>query len=183
TLRPSELVAQQTGARVACVGGDAFSEGAPALVASEDADLRAQLTLALAAAGLDVTGVELAGCATGAAALAAAVAGPQLAGSAAGKVFAEVERYARTAGAEPGTFAGLAGAGDLVATVLGRSTGADTQLQIPLLAEQVRTAGVEAPVLAGLADVVTGRAGAERWVASLTVPRPAAARPAHARVA
>ena len=138
-------------------------------MAAADPAFRRQVADALSAARFDVTatadvtGVELAGCATGAAALAAAVAGPQLAGSAAGKVFAEVERYARTAGAEPGTFAGLAGAGDLVATVLGRSTGADTQLQIPLLAEQVRTAGVEAPVLAGLADVVTGRAGAERW--------------------
>jgi 1-acyl-sn-glycerol-3-phosphate acyltransferase len=66
TLRPAELVAQQTGARVACLGGDAVYEGAPVLVASEDADLRAQLELALADAGLDVTatadvaGVELA---------------------------------------------------------------------------------------------------------------------------
>ena len=93
----------------------------------------------------DVTGVELAGCATGAAALAAAVAGPQRAGSAAGKVFAEVERYARIAGAAPGTFAGLAGPATSSPPSSRRSTGADTELQVPLLAEQIRTAGRRRP--------------------------------------
>ena len=83
----------------------------------------------LAAAGLrrrdaraDVIGVELAGGAKNAAALAAAAAaaaGPNAAGAAAGKVFAEVDAYAAHAAARtPETFAGLAGAGDLVATVL-----------------------------------------------------------------
>ena len=125
--------------------------GGAYVVAAADPAFRRQVADALAAARFDVTatadvtGVELAGCATGAAALAAAVAGPQRAGGAAGKVFAEVERYARIAGAEPGTFAGLAGTGDLVATVLGRSTGADTELQVPLLAEQIRTAGRRGP--------------------------------------
>ena len=52
------------------------------------------------------------------AAAAAAPAGPNAAGAAAGKVFAEVDAYARRHGARPETFAGLAGAGDLVATVL-----------------------------------------------------------------
>ena len=52
------------------------------------------------------------------AAAAAASAGPNAAGAAAGKVFAEVDAYARASGARPETFAGLAGAGDLVATVL-----------------------------------------------------------------
>ena len=188
---PAAYVAERTPAWATGVlsGPPDPAAGGSYVVAAADPAFRRQVADALSAARFDVTatadvtGVELAGCATGAAALAAAVAGPQLAGSAAGKVFAEVERYARIAGAEPGTFAGLAGAGDLVATVLGRSTGADTQLQIPLLAEQVRTAGVDAPVLAGLAAVVTGRAGSEPWVASLTTQRPAAPRPAHARVA
>ena len=66
-------------------------------------------------------GVELAGCAKNAAALAAAAAagaGPNAAGAAAGKVFAEIDAYARRAGSQPETFAGLAGTGDLVATVL-----------------------------------------------------------------
>ena len=69
----------------------------------------------------DLIGVELAGCAKNAAALAAAAAsgaGPNAAGAAAGKVFAEVDAYARRAGSQPETFAGLAGTGDLVATVL-----------------------------------------------------------------
>ena len=69
----------------------------------------------------DVVGVELAGCAKNAAALAAAAAspaGPNASGAAAGKVFAEVDALARHEGSQPETFAGLAGAGDLVATVL-----------------------------------------------------------------
>ena len=69
----------------------------------------------------DVVGVELAGCAKNAAALAAAAAahaGPNAAGAAAGKVFAEIDALAPPRGAAPETFAGLAGAGDLVATVL-----------------------------------------------------------------
>ena len=48
----------------------------------------------------------------------AAAAGPNAAGAAAGKVFAEIDAYARQAGSQPETFAGLAGTGDLVATVL-----------------------------------------------------------------
>ena len=171
---PAAYVAERTPAWATGVlsGPPDPAAGGPYVVAAADPAFRRQVADALSAARFDVTATA---DVTG--------AGPQLAGSAAGKVFAEVERYARIAGAEPGTFAGLAGAGDLVATVLGRSTGADTQLQIPLLAEQVRTAGVDAPVLAGLAAVVTGRAGSEPWVASLTTQRPAAPRPAHARVA
>ena len=85
----------------------------------------------------------------GAAALAAAAAGPNAAGSAAGKVFAEVEAYARTAGAAPGTFAGLAGAGDLVATVLGRRARAPARCSPGLLAERAAARpGIEAPALA-----------------------------------
>ena len=74
-----------------------------------------------AASTSDVAGVELAGTAKNAAALAAAVAGvsgPNAAGAAAGKVFGEIDAFARTQGADPETFAGLAGAGDLVATVV-----------------------------------------------------------------
>src|SRR5213079_3318638 len=69
----------------------------------------------------DVTGVELAGAANNAAVLAAAAAapaGPNVAGAAAGKVFAEVAALARRRGCKPETFTGLAGAGDLVATVV-----------------------------------------------------------------
>jgi glycerol-3-phosphate dehydrogenase (NAD(P)+) len=168
--------------------GDAAGSGAPLVLAAADPAFRRQVGDALTAAGLDVTstddvtGVELAGCATAAAALAAAVAGPggpNAAGSAAGKVFAEVERYARAAGAAPGTFAGPAGTGDLVAAVLGPPAAEDPAPQIPLLAAQVRAARVDAPALRGLADVVEGRVTPERWRASVTAP----VRREHAQVA
>jgi hypothetical protein len=47
---------------------------------------------------------------------------------------------------------------------------------VPLLAERVRAAGVDAPVLRGLANVIEGKVEPERWTASLTAPRPAAKR-------
>jgi glycerol-3-phosphate dehydrogenase len=162
----------------------ALDGGASLVLAATDAGFRRQVTDALTAAGFDVAatsdvaGVELAGVAADAAALAvaaAAPAGPNAAGSAAGKVFAEVEAYARSAGAAPGTFAGLAGAGDLVATVLAGDRHPATAAAVPLLADRVRSAGLEAPVLRGLAGVIDGSVAPERWTASLTAPRPAAA--------
>jgi len=188
---PAAYVAERTPAWATGVlaGPSDPAAGGAFVVAAADPAFRRQVADALSAArfdvtaSADVTGVELAGCATGAAALAAAVAGPQRAGGAAGKVFAEVERYARIAGAAPGTFAGVAGTGDLVATVLARTSGADSELQIPLLAEQIRAAGVDAPTLAGLAGVVTGRLSCDRWVASLAGRRPISPERAHARVA
>ena len=61
------------------------------------------------------TGVELAGAAKNVAALAAAAAatqaGANVAGAAAGKVFAEIDALARARGGRPETFAGVAGAG------------------------------------------------------------------------
>src|SRR3954447_4278123 len=95
--------------------GEALQRGASLVIASLDGAFARQLADALSSAGLevqtsaDVTGVELAGCAKNAAALAAAAAAPagaNVAGAAAGKVFAEVEAYARGRGAHPETFAG-----------------------------------------------------------------------------
>src|SRR5437764_644595 len=106
---------------------DALANGASPVVASPDRGFSRQIAELLRRAGLDavrstdVTGVELASCAKNAAALAAAAAaqaGPNAAGAAAGKVFAEVDAYARQRGGHPETFAGLAGTGDLVATVV-----------------------------------------------------------------
>jgi 1-acyl-sn-glycerol-3-phosphate acyltransferase len=212
---PGDYVAERTESwSVGVLGGPAhavaaLNGGASLVFAAADPAFRRQVTDALTAAGFDaaassdVVGVELAGCAKNAAALAAAAAshaGPNAAGSAAGKVFAEVEAYARTAGARPGTFAGLAGAGDLVATVLAAESrnrragellsqgvpGGDIEPAlgqtaeavhcVPLLAERVRAAGVDAPVLRGLANVIEGKVEPERWTASLTAPRPAAKR-------
>jgi hypothetical protein len=65
----------------------------------------------------------------------------------------------------------VAGAGDLVATVAGaeaRSTGAEAEQSVPLLADRARAAGVDAPVLRGLANVVEGTVTPERWTAALT---------------
>jgi glycerol-3-phosphate dehydrogenase (NAD(P)+) len=196
--------------------GAALNGGASLVFAATDPAFRRQVTDALTAAGFDaaatpdVIGVELAGCAKNAAALAAAAAahaGPNAAGSAAGKVFAEVESYARVAGSEPGTFAGLAGAGDLVATVLAsesrnRRAGellaqgvaseaiepalgqtAEAVHCVPLLADRVKAAGVDAPVLRGLANLIEGRVAPERWTASLTAPRPQAAKREKVKVA
>ncbi len=206
---PSAYVAERTESwSVGVLGGPAhgaaaLDHGASLVFAAADPAFRRQVAEALTAARFDVAassdvvGVELAGCATHAAALAAAAAshaGPNASGSAAGKVFAEVEAYARSAGARPGTFAGVAGAGDLVATVLGAEPasrragellargvpGADIEAgavhDVPLLAERVRGSGADAPVLRGLANVIEGRVAPERWTESLTAPRPTAAR-------
>jgi 1-acyl-sn-glycerol-3-phosphate acyltransferase len=130
---PSAFAAERVPCRaVACLGGPA----ATPVVACPDAAFAAQLVQVLQAAGrdasrsADVAGVELAGVAANAAALAAAAAqgGPDAAGAAAGRVFAEVERHARGAGARPGTFAGPAGTGDLVATVVARAHGGGESL-------------------------------------------------------
>ncbi|HVL94985.1 MAG TPA: 1-acyl-sn-glycerol-3-phosphate acyltransferase [Solirubrobacteraceae bacterium] len=208
---PSAYVAERTrGARVATLGGPAHAReallgGASLVVGAIDAGLARQLRDALAAAGFDVTvsrdaaGVEFAGAAKNAAALAAAAAAPagvNAAGAAAGKVFAEVQTLARTTGCDGGTFSGLAGTGDLVATVLaagsrnrraGEMLAAGTPAReiaptlghaaeavdsVPLLAGRAAAAGVDAPALDGLAGLIEGRVAPERWTASLTAPAP-----------
>ena len=130
---PAAYVSERVhGWAVGAVGGPAHAEaaltaGASLVLAAPNAAFARQVSDALGAAGFDVAvtpdiiGVELAGCAKNAAALAAAAAsgaGPNAAGAAAGKVFAEIDAYARRSGSRPETFAGLAGTGDLVATVL-----------------------------------------------------------------
>jgi glycerol-3-phosphate dehydrogenase (NAD(P)+) len=206
---PSAYVAERVSARaVACLGGpghaaDAVAHGASLVAASTDRDFAEQLADVLGSAGFDVqtttdvTGVELAGAAKNAAVVAAAAAavfGPNAAGAAAGKVFAEVDAYSRRRGGRPETFAGLAGAGDLVATVvaegsrnrragdmLGRGMAPD-QIgpalgqaaegldAVPLLAQALRAEGVRAPALSGLAAVLAGQLDAERWTGTMTAP-------------
>jgi glycerol-3-phosphate dehydrogenase (NAD(P)+) len=207
---PSAYVAERTPSwAVGVLGGpahaaDALERGASLVLAAHDASFTRQVSDALHAAGLqvtattDVVGVELAGCAKNAAALAAAAApGPNAAGAAAGKVFAEVDAYARASGAHPSTFAGLAGTGDLVATVLaegsrnrragellaagvpageiGAALGqtAEAVATVPLLAARLKEAGVEAPVLRSLAGMIEGNVEPGRWQASLTAPKKA----------
>ncbi len=207
---PSAFVDERTRTwAVGVLGGpahaaEALSDGASLVLAAHDRSFARQVSDALAAAGLqvshtdDVIGVELAGCAKNAAALAAAAAGaagPNAAGAAAGKVFAEIDAYARRAGSRPETFAGLAGTGDLIATVLsagsrnrragellaqgvpaaeiGAALGqtAEAVAGVPLLAERLKAAGVDAPVLRGLAGIIEGKVEPARWTASLTAPQ------------
>ncbi len=206
---PSAFAAERCRARaVAVLGGPAHAaevleRGASVVVSSLDGAFGRQLSDALRTAGLDVsittdvTGVELAGCAKNAAVLAAAAAsaaGPNIAGAAAGKVFAEVDALARTRGGRPETFAGLAGAGDLVATVVAASSrnrragellaqglppeeigavlgqAAEAVDSVPLLATVAREERLQAPALEGLAALVEGRIDPERWTATVTQP-------------
>jgi glycerol-3-phosphate dehydrogenase (NAD(P)+) len=206
---PSAFASERCRARaVAALGGpahaaEALQNGASVVLASVDRAFARQLGDALHAAGLDVTittdvtGVELAGCAKNAAVLAAAAAssaGPNVAGAAAGKVFAEVDALARARGGRPETFTGLAGAGDLVATVVAAGSrnrragellgqgvppeeigavlgqAAEAVDSVPLLATVARNAHLESPALEGLAALVEGRLDPERWTKGLTEP-------------
>jgi 1-acyl-sn-glycerol-3-phosphate acyltransferase len=132
-LTPTRYVAERIAARaVGALGGpaqaaEAVNHGASVVLASSDADFRAQFSKVLRDAGLDVettddvTGAELAACAKNAAALAAAAAatsGMNAAGAAASRVFAETHKLALHAGGRTETFMGLAGTGDLVGETL-----------------------------------------------------------------
>jgi glycerol-3-phosphate dehydrogenase (NAD(P)+) len=130
---PTSILSAAFGAhRVACLGGPAHARemvhaGAGLVAASSDEELTRQLAQMFTRAGVvcersnDPIGVELAGAAKNAAALAAGATeaqGLNAAGAAAGHIFAEVWRYAEGLGARPESMIGLAGAGDLVATAL-----------------------------------------------------------------
>jgi glycerol-3-phosphate dehydrogenase (NAD(P)+) len=150
----------------------------------------------------DPVGVELAGAAKNAAALAAGATeaqGLNAAGAAAGHIFAEVWRYAEGLGARPESLIGLAGTGDLVATALApqsRNRRAGELLAkgvpaaevpgrvgqavesfdlVPLLANALEQAHVDAPVTSGLARLIAGELPLDDWVALVrtTVPPPA----------
>ncbi len=217
---PSAYAAERVQARtVAALAGpshaaDALEHGASVVLATVDDAFGRELALVLGNAGFDVqttpdvTGVELAGCAKNAAVLAAAAAhtsaGPNVAGAAAGKVFAEIDGLARCLGAAPDTFAGLAGAGDLVATVvadgsrnrragellgqgvpaadIGAALGHAVEAvdTVPLLASRLREAQLAAPATLGLAALVEGSIEPEDWTATVTQP---SRRPRKARAA
>lgn len=206
---PVEYVAERVAtAAVGCLAGpghaaDAVANGASLVAASADPAFLEQLRDVFGTAGFrieataDVIGVELAATAKNAAVLAAAaaaVAGPNAAGAAAGQVFGEIGAYARERGARPETFSGLAGAGDLVATVveassrnrragelLGRGVAradieptlgqtAESLHIVPLLAQALQRAGMHAPAVAGLAAVVDGEQDPAEWAQAVTAP-------------
>jgi glycerol-3-phosphate dehydrogenase (NAD(P)+) len=206
---PSAFASERCSARaVAALGGPAHAaevleHGASVVVATHNRAFARQLADVLRGAKLDVsistdvTGVELAGCAKNAAALAAAAAaseGPNIAGAAAGKVFAEIDALARRRGGRPETFTGLAGVGDLVATVNSASSrnrragellaqgvpgteisqalghAAEAVDSVPLLAHVARDERVDAPALDSLAALVEGRIEPKRWTATISNP-------------
>jgi glycerol-3-phosphate dehydrogenase (NAD(P)+) len=203
---PAEYVGERVRARaVACLGGpaharEAVSGSAALVLGSADRDLRDQLGGVFDGAGLvcerspDITGVEMAGAAKNAAALAAAAAEPHglnSAGIAAALVWRECIEHAIRCGADPITFSGLAGVGDLTATVIapsGRNRRAGELLgtgtpaaeipakigqasegldAVPLLATAASAAGGSADALAGLAALIRGEIDAEAWIAGL----------------
>ena len=203
---PAEYVGERIRARaIACLGGpahagEAVSGSAALVLGSGDPDLRDQLGEVFDRAGLvcersrDVTGVEMAGAAKNAAALAAAATeshGLNAAGIAAAQVWRECIEYAISRGAELETFSGLAGVGDLTATLLapsgrnrragellGRGTPAEEipaligQASegldaVPLLAEAIAASGSPAAGLSGLAALIRGEIDTKAWVASL----------------
>jgi glycerol-3-phosphate dehydrogenase (NAD(P)+) len=217
-LAPTILLRERFGqARVACIGGpsharEMVSEGAGLVAASTNEDLARALAGVFIRAGVvceqsnDPIGVELAGAAKNAAGLAAGATeaqGLNAAGAAAGHIFAEVWRYADGQGARPESLLGLAGTGDLVATVLApqsrnRRAGellaagvaaaeipdrigqaVESLESVPLLARALNHAGLEAPVTDGLAKLISGELPLEDWVALVrtTVPPPARWRP------
>ena len=203
---PAEYVGERIRARaIACLGGpaharEAVSGSAALVLGSADADLRSQLGEVFDSVGLvcersgDVTGVEMAGAAKNAAALAAAAAEPHglnAAGIAAAEIWRECIEYAIGRGADLETFAGLAGVGDLTATMmapngrnrragelLGTGTPAEEIPQLigqasegldtaPLLADAISAAGVPADALNGLAALIRGEIDTDAWVAGL----------------
>ena len=213
-LAPTAVLAARFGAhRVACVGGPAHAQemvhaGAALVAASSSQDLARSLARVFTRAGVvceqsnDPLGVELAGAAKNAAALAAGATeaqGLNAAGAAAGHIFAEVWRYAEGLGARPESMIGLAGTGDLVATALARDSrnrragellaaGApaaeipaligqtvEALESVPLLAGALERAGVGAPVTSALGRLISGELPLGDWVALVraTVPPPA----------
>jgi glycerol-3-phosphate dehydrogenase (NAD(P)+) len=211
---PTVLLRERFGAeRVACVGGPAHAqemvrEGAGLVAAATDEELARTIASVFIRAGVvceqsdDPVGVELAGAAKNAAALAAGATesqGLNAAGAAAGHIFAEVWRFAERQGARPESMIGLAGTGDLVATALapqsrnrragellaegfpaseipGRIGQAVEALEsVPLLARALADAGVEAPVTDALSHLIRGELPLPEWVALVraTVPQPA----------
>jgi glycerol-3-phosphate dehydrogenase (NAD(P)+) len=200
--------------RVACIGGPAHAremvEGGAGLICASHYEPLAERVAEVFRAGRvvcaasdDPVGVELAGCAKNAAALAAGATesqGLNAAGMAAADIFGEVLALAERSGGQPRTFVGRAGTGDLVATALAptsrnRSAGELLAQGVPgseiperlgqavealetvsLLARAIERAGVSAPITSALARLIAGTLPLDEWVALVRVSQPAAPR-------
>lgn len=201
-------------ARVACLGGPAHARemvehGAGLVCASHSEGLAHRIAEAFQQAGTvcevsnDPVGVELAGAAKNAAALAAGATidqGFNAAGMAAGDVFAEVLALAEVQGARAETFVGRAGIGDLMATALAplsrnRAAGELLAKGVPaaevpeklgqvsealetvsLLARACQAGQVDAPVISALSRLIDGTLPLEDWVALVRTKQPEPAR-------
>ena len=211
---PTSLLRERFGPhRTACVGGPAHAwemveHGAGLVAAAHDEQLALGLAHMFIRGGVvcersnDPVGVELAGAAKNAAALAAGATerqGLNAAGAAAGHIFAEVWRLAESQGARPESMIGLAGTGDLVATalapqsrnrrageLLAEGVGAadiaerigqavEALESVPLLGRALERAGVDAPVTGALSRLIAGELPLSDWVELVrtTVPPPA----------
>jgi glycerol-3-phosphate dehydrogenase (NAD(P)+) len=200
--------------RVACVGGPAHARemvesGAGLVCASHSELLAHRVAEVFQASGVvcevsdDPVGVELAGVAKNAAAVAVGATlaqGLNAAGMAAADIFLEVLALARASGGRAGTFVGRAGTGDLVATALApksrnRSAGELLAEGVPaaeipervgqavealetvrLLAHAIERAGLEAPVVLALSRLIEGNLPLDDWVALVRAKQPEPAR-------
>jgi glycerol-3-phosphate dehydrogenase (NAD(P)+) len=196
--------------RVACVGGPAHAremvEGGAGLICASHSSVLAERVADVFRAGrivceasIDPVGVELAGCAKNAAALAAGATesqGLNAAGMAAADIFGEVVALAEASGGRARTFLGRAGTGDLVATALApssrnRSAGELLAQGVPageiperlgqavealetvaLLARAIERAGISAPMTSALARLIEGTLPLDEWVALVRVSQP-----------
>src|SRR5919202_6544506 len=196
--------------RVACVGGPPHARemvegGAGLICASHSPDLADRVAEVFRAgrivceASSDPVGVELAGCAKNAAALAAGATesqGLNAAGMAAADIFTEVLALAELNGGRARTFVGRAGTGDLVATALApqsrnRSAGEllakgvpsedipdrvgqaiEAFETVPLLARAIEREGLRAPITSALAQLIEGTLPLDEWVALVRVSQP-----------
>jgi glycerol-3-phosphate dehydrogenase (NAD(P)+) len=213
-LRMSEVIEQELpGRRVAVLSGPnlarEIADGKPAgsVVASVDPELAGELASVLSSdrfrvyTNPDVIGVELCGALKNVVALAAGMAdGLALGDSAKAGIItrglAEMTRLGIAAGADPMTFAGLAGVGDLIATCMSplsrnRRAGEliasgvawpEAQMELNGVAEGVTTApaalrlaanyGVELPIAEQVEAVVHGGVAPLAAVAELMAREP-----------
>jgi glycerol-3-phosphate dehydrogenase (NAD(P)+) len=200
--------------RVACVGGPAHARemvetGAGLVAASRSEALAHSVADAFQAGGVvcevsdDPVGVELAGVAKNAAAVAVGATqaqGLNAAGMAAADIFLEVLALAVQSGGQARTFVGRAGTGDLVATALAPSSRNRTAgellaegvpaAEIPgrvgqavealetvrLLSEAIERAGLEAPVVSALAHLIEGTLPLDEWIKMVRAKQPEPAR-------
>jgi glycerol-3-phosphate dehydrogenase (NAD(P)+) len=200
--------------RVACIGGPAHArematEGAGLVCASHSERLAHRVADLFQQAGVvcevsdDPVGVELAGCAKNAAAVAVGATeaqGLNAAGMAAADIVSEVAALAEQRGGQLRTFLGRAGTGDLVATALApksrnRSAGellsqgvaaaeiparlgqaVEALETVPLLARAIESAGLRAPVTSALARLIASELPLEEWVRLVRAEQPPPAR-------